>query len=201
MLVTIDSNVLKLPQLIAEKLPESAVRWCTKLNQCDDVNTDIATLLFNSKAEDGRSMRIVYNTPISMATDVTYYNLSKPAIHFVYLDYNKNHTELKRILINISKLQNVIIISNGSIYATGQYVLYIGNCTDDDIADVISGIIVVHLKENRTIHEKELIALLCDKKYTPLPDEINEPKKIDIYTILDSKRSNYGEISDCFECA
>lgn len=194
MFVTIDSNVLSLPELIAAKLPQSALRWCTNLNRCDEPVSNNHQQMF-------------FNTPVSMSSDVTYYKMPKNAVHFVYLDYGTNTPTLKRILENIKHLDNVIVLSNGDVYSTGQYVLQIGNCTDDDIADVISGIIILHLKENRTVDEREIISLLCGQKQITTNDvgrdiaSKNENQKIySIYRVLDSKRSNYGEIPNCYEC-
>nr|WDA64845.1 hypothetical protein NNONMNKP_00030 [Oryctes rhinoceros nudivirus]WDA64980.2 hypothetical protein NFEMFJFI_00029 [Oryctes rhinoceros nudivirus]WDA65097.2 hypothetical protein GJFDDEIJ_00028 [Oryctes rhinoceros nudivirus] len=159
MYVTIDSNVANIPQLIASKIGQSSIRWCSDLNVCDAF-----TELRNNGGKidsNQNAMQVYFNTPISMSTDVEEYTMPPNTIHFVYLDYAVNTYALRMILNNIKKLRNVIIITNGSSYSYGQYVLTVGNCTLDDIADVISGIIVVHIRENRTVDERELVALIC----------------------------------------
>lgn len=186
MLVTIDSNIYNLAQLVAEKLPEPATRWCSKLNQCLD--------------NFGSTNKLVYNTPVSMSSDVTYYNLPDSAIHFVYLDFGRYQTDLKRILKNIRQLKNVIVLSNGGVYPTGQYVLNIGNCTDDDVAEVISGIIILHLELDQLIPEQAIISLLRGIDYIPSEEDTSDQKIYNVYNILESKRSSCGEISDCYEC-
>lgn len=198
MIVTIDSNKYNLPPLIAEKLTTPVVRWCEKFNSCYDVDSKN---LWPMPSSSSTKLQMFFHTPVSMSSDVTDYNFPESSIHFVYLDYGTNTSALKRILKNIKSLKNVVIISNGDVYAgTAQYTIYKGNCSDDDISDVISGIIVVHLKENRTIHEKEVIAVLCGDTCELTNDEKMNQKKYDAYNILDSKRLNYGEIADCYEC-
>lgn len=200
MIVTIDSNIFSISELIAGKLHKPATRWCTQYNRCDDIA--------NSSPKDEK---IFYNTPVSMSSDVTYYQFPTDTIHFVYVDFSYNIEILKHILSNIKHLSNVVVLSNGKSYATGQYVLYPGNCTDEDIAEVIGGIIVLHLKEKRAIPQRELIALLCGKSHSAMSrndkdqsvgdDKTNTKIKIyNIYDILDAKQSNFTEISDCHEC-
>lgn len=201
MFVTFDSNVFNIANRVATKLPTPGVRWCTHLDRCEDVSNDPNTSWLKPSV-NSKKLQFFYNTPISMATDVTVYNLPKNSMHFVYLDFGENSTALARILKNIKQLNNVIIISNGDVYSTGQYTLHVGNCSDENIAEVIGGIIIVHLAERRTVHQKELISLLCDSDsiYKPTIHEQNQQKEYSIYNIMDSKRSNYGEIPDCFEC-
>nr|DBA13076.1 TPA: gp81-like protein [Oryctes rhinoceros nudivirus] len=198
MYVTIDSNVANIPQLIASKIGQSSARWCSDLNVCDAF-----TELRNNGGKidsNQNAMQVYFNTPISMSTDVDEYTMPPNTIHFVYLDYAINTYALRMILNNIKKLRNVIIITNGNSYSYGQYVLTVGNCTLDDIADVISGIIVVHIRENRTVDERELVALICGETCDSTTCRTTESKKYNIYNILDSKRVNYGEIPDCYEC-
>lgn len=204
--VTIDSNVYNITKLIAKKLnnlPELSIpvtRWCTKLNRCSDVDNNSGS--WPNPSSKSKETQIYYNTPVSMSDDITYYNMPENALHFVYVDFGTNTTDLKRILKNIKHLKNVVVLSNASVYPTGQYKLYPGNCTDDAIAETICTIIVMHTKESRPIHEKEIISLICQKtKYSPSEKEQCEAKKYDIYNIMDSKRSVCGEISDCYECS
>lgn len=185
MLITIDSNVGSIPQLIAEKLPTPGIRWCTMRDQCPNVSSN-----------DG----IFYNTPVGLMSDLSNYKLPNDALHFVYVDFSKNQFDLSRLLKNIRSLRNVVVISNGDAYSTGQYALTIGNCTEDDVAEVISGIIVVHLEFGFAVSEDAVTALLSDGVYVPSEDSATDQKIYNVYNILDSKRSTSGEISDCYEC-
>lgn len=187
MFVTIDSNVRSLPQSVAKMLGMPATKWCIELNQCFEL-------------ESTSKYNIFYNTPISMSTDSSHYNIPVDAIHFVYLDFSVNPVTLKLILQNLKNIKNPknsIIISNGDVCAIGLYVLKVGNCNDDNIAEVISAIIGVHLLKNRPIHEQEIISILCNKTNECKHMSDGGQKKYSIYNVLDSKHANFTEIVNC----
>ncbi|ATY70243.1 GrBNV gp81-like protein [Tomelloso virus] len=188
MFITIDSNVLNLPPLIADKLTLPSKRWCTKFNRCHIIDP-------KSKYQ------VFYNTPVSMSTDPSYYEFPDDAVSFIYLDYSTNTATLKQILANIPKLNNVVVFSNADVYASGNYPLSIGNCNDQDISDVISGIMVIHLQKNRLVDEAELLAILTNSDYSDASDTQSDQKKYSVYNVLDAKRSNYGEIQNCHDCS
>lgn len=176
--MTIDSNVRQMAKMIADKLTIPAAEWCRKFGRCEHIPS---------------TMDVFYNTPVSMSSDVTYFNIPSDSINFVYLDFSENNDSLHRIMANYAHLQNVVIISTDA-YKAKQYVLTVGNCSNDDAADVISGIIILHLQDNRPVSERKMISLLRGTDdYDQQDDSSCNQKHYNVYKVLAAKRSSNGE--------
>jgi len=147
-IVSIDSNVRFLAKNVADRVSNNAKSWCLQLNKCD--------LNVNAK--------VFYNTPISMADDISKYNFPSNIKHFVYVDFSQNNQTLRRILRNLQYIKNYIVISNADSYVLGSYHLKIGNCLLDAVSDILTIIVVVYQNERRYVKQEELENFICTNK-------------------------------------
>lgn len=166
-------------------------------------------------------IHVFYNTPISLSDDISSYHFENhpTAMHFVYLDLTiDGGPAYQRIMQNVSTLQNPILIvrpnSNASISpdlvrSQKKYIINAGNCASNSIADLLSGIIWMHMLVGRHVHQYEILTLLCDEQNIPRPSndakrfkhfDSNEPIEYDIYTVLDAKNPKPTKLNDCLDC-
>lgn len=181
MLVTIDSNIPGLPQLVSQKMDAKVQMWCSKLNLCiEKLNRDVL---------NNNDPSIYYDTPISMSDKVSFYNLQQyepNMINFVYIDYSVEELNTARILKNVVGLRNVVVVTNSSrAWAAdkrpvGHYTIECGNCQNPEIADVLSGIFILHLEYKRVVRQEELVALLQYHAPTDGKQNKTEPEQMQV---------------------
>lgn len=150
MIVTIDSNVHFMSELVASNLHLPANAWCTKQDTC------MSPFLDASKQK-----RVLYNTPVALAanTSILQYNMMNVAYSFIYLDFGQYPDELKRILDNLDILREsdpdfdkrIVVISNGDVFEYGQYALKISNATKQHVSEILAMIMRLHTKYGRII--------------------------------------------------
>lgn len=188
MLITIDSNISEIAQLVAFYLGVSNGLWCTNTNEC--------------QRKDFKS--ILYNTPISMADSLNDFNFPRDNIkNFVYIDYREINSTLKRIMKNISKLKSVVLFSNADIYSMGTYMLSVGNSTNEMIAEFIASVIKIFQVQNRLVHPDEVKKMIrCNNEKRCTIERIppTDTMHCDLYSIFQYKRQNSHEIDDCRSC-
>lgn len=166
---------------------------------------------------------IFYNTPISLADDISMYNfnMEQDGMFFVYLDKTKQDLAYERIIKNISVLTNAVIIINNksnvddlNLPHVPSYIINTGNCGSRDVSDIISTIISTHMLVGRQVHQRELIAICYpqrDRFNIAKPNEetlaLNQsrPKPImyNIYEVMgvdDSQTEQQPEVDNCHEC-
>lgn len=189
MLITIDSNIPEIAQLIASYLGVSNGLWCTNVNQCQQRT--------NYKP-------ILYNTPISMADSLDEFNFPKTDIkNFVYIDHRQLNTYLNRIMKNISNLQTVVLLSNADIYSMGTYLIGVGNSTNEMIAEFIASVIQVFQMQSRLVHPDEIKKMIrCNNEKRCIIDRIPITNSMycDLYSIFQYRRQNSYELDDCRSC-
>lgn len=188
MLITIDSNIAEIAQLIASYLGVSNALWCTNINEC--------------QRKDYKP--ILYNSPISMADSLAEFNFPKTNIkNFIYIDHREINDTLKRIMQNISGLKNVVIISNADVYSMGTYMLSVGNSTNEMIAEFIASVVKVYQMQGRLVHPdevKKMIRCSMEKRCTIERIPATEKMHCDLYSIFQYRRENGREIDDCRAC-
>lgn len=188
MIITFDSNIAEIPDLVSSKLERPATLWCTGTNICER----------KSKSS------IYYNTPLSMSDDLSKHVLPTDMKSFIYLDYSQKNATMSRILNNIKMRNDIVIISNADVLAVGTYQMRIGNCSNSDIAQVIAALITMFKRTKTLIHPDELKQLLYfnnndhDTTYHSIP--ATENMSCDVCSMLEYKRNNNYEIDDCKEC-
>lgn len=182
MIITIDSNIAKIPRLVSDLLDEPASIWCTSENQCARLQTNT----------------IYYNTPISMSDDVSLHTMPKDMKNFIYIDFKDTNPTLDRIMKNIKTYPKAVIISNANTLAFGKYHLNVGNCNNQAIAEVIATIVYTYKYKNRLISSEEIKHLICNEDYEP-PAQVPDIMIFDLYDIMDYKRNKSPEIEDCTE--
>lgn len=236
-IITVDSNVAVLPKMIATKTFFEAKQWCIKLNQCpipqefeNNQKLTVAPLTSSEKPSSQQSKPpnvvnkqstekqklILYNTPISLADDISTYNFKnmKNITHFIYLDLNQNVEAQQRIFKNLQHISNPIIIINSSqvtnLVYSQKYIVNTGNCGNVQIADLLSAIVTLHIITNRVVKQSELINLLCKpnakNKKQQQQEQIQNANDnqlatvYDIYTVMEASYPQPKEINDCHEC-
>jgi hypothetical protein len=187
-LVTIDSNWGAIPGMIAYKMSPSPKAWCFQTDQCPQPTAS--------------PYNIYYNTPVSMSSDLTKYNLPADSLHFIYLDYNYINAQLRRLVRNYGSIKP-IIISNASVVATGKYHLLPGNCSVDFIATILANLISLHVRFQRLISAKVLQDYMISGK-EPVPVGPMEPATavpvvINAYQLARAVYDTKG--GDCRDCS
>lgn len=188
MLITIDSNISEISQLVAFYLGISNGLWCTNLNEC--------------QRKDYKS--ILYNSPISMADSLNDFDFPRDNIkNFVYIDYREINSTLTRIMRNISSLKTVVILSNADIYSMGTYMISVGNSTNEMIAEFIASVIKIYQVQSRLVHPDEVKKMIrCNNEKRCVIERIptTDSMRCDLYSIFQYRRQNSHEIDDCRIC-
>lgn len=188
MLITIDSNISEIAQLVASYLGISNGLWCTNINQC--------------QRKDYKP--ILYNSPISMADSLDGFDFPLTDIkNFVYIDHRENNATLQRIMNNISNLKTVVILSNADIYSMGTYMITVGNSTNEMIAEFIASIVKIFQEQSRLVHPDEVKKMIrCNNEKRCTIERIppSSTMHCDLHSIFQYRRQNSHEIDDCRSC-
>lgn len=171
---------------ISDRLTKPGIEWCTARNVCK----------LNGKND------VYYNTPISMADDITKHSFPDNTISFIYLDYTKYSTEITRIRKNIKNRKNVVILTNGNVVTFGHYQIEVDNCDINVLAQYIALIIGYFRKHGRLVHPNDLKRCMLPKKsddmetITPTTDEM----RCNLFDFMDHRRRMTPEDDDCTLC-
>lgn len=206
--ITIDSNIAKIPPIIARHVTSDAKIWCESVNKCQKPHQNAP-----------KSTTIYYNTPISMADNVLDHNFDLDSLHFIYVDYSSLNSALSRITNNIPKLKSpTVIISNADAFKMGLYHLKVGNCSKDTVAELIASIVILHQLKAKPAHPIEIKYLLEMSREAATKNQkldavnvtnlienskydVSQPMAIDLYELLEMRKANNdNECEDCQVC-
>lgn len=209
MIVTVDSNVPFLPELVASNMRIPASAWCTKQDVCMSPFVDIS-----------KQKRVLYNTPIALSVDtsILQYNLMNVTYAFIYLDFGQYPGELKKILNNLDILRKngsdfykrIVVLSNGDVYEYGQYALSLNNATKQHVSEILAMIMRLHSRYGRTIQQNEILGALCSQKmsHNVLLSEAKKSASIvgvtqspiahyDVMALIKAKDGDFVSYDDC----
>lgn len=223
--VTIDSNDIALPPLVASHLCVRASAWCRsdrcrrigrrKHSKSSSSNSLQKTGEISEKIEDENVTEIYYDTPLAVYTDrrdVSRLMDGRTYVHFVYLDFAKRNVSLERLLANLRGRENVILLLNedpGNEYqkALGSsilpypptYMLRTGNVTAALVSEVIASVLNAFLLEERLLHADDIADLVCGKQVQTFRP-VTLGMRVDIPRMIACRNALMGRVNDCVEC-
>lgn len=222
--VTIDSNDIALPPLVASHLCVEASAWC-RSDRCRRIGRHRRSKSSSAggpkteakpvKAEDDNVTEIYYDTPLAVYTDrrdVSRLMDGRTYVHFAYLDFAKRNVSLERLLSNLRGRENVILLLNedpGKEYqrALGSsilpypptYMLRTGNVTAALVSEVIASIVNAFLLEERLLHADDIADLVCGKSVQSFRP-VTLGMRVDIPRMISCRNALIGRVNDCVEC-
>lgn len=203
--ITIDSNIAKIPAIVAKYVSPQAAIWCEAVNKCQKPS--------KRRALDSS---IYYNTPISMADNVLDHKFDVGTLHFIYVDYSALNPALSRISNNLPRLTTpTIVISNADVFRMGLYNLKVGNCSKETVAELIASIVILHQLKSKPAHPIEIKYLLQMSREAAAKNQkldavkisnlienskynVSQPMTIDLYDLL--VMNPIDECDDCQVC-
>ena len=157
MIITIDSNVPSLPLQVTQLLPHHIVSepWCTDTCVCTSV-----------KGASSDQDRVLYDTPIAMCPDTDIMFTDPTAadnmVSFVYLDVGIKNRSYTRILNNLPRFKNAVVISaNADTNAVpkGAYTVVLdkNNCGTDMVVKFMARMVNTFKHRKLILHPESLL--------------------------------------------
>ena len=137
-IVTFDSNVSSIINLVNKRLNFKTKRWCSSGCKCDSIH---------SKDEKNSDV-IYYDTPISMCKVSEYSMPANVKLHFIYIDFHTMNESLTRIMLNLKHLNDYILITKSENLNMGTYKLVPNNCSESLTAESVAVIIEACMNNN-----------------------------------------------------
>lgn len=210
MIITFDSNVSTVAETVSKLMNITVKQWCVSYNNCNFQNIQNDILKSSVDNSSNPSHILLYNTPLSMSENMSDFDNipNDQRISFVYVDYKYYNSILKCINKNKKGRSNIIVISNGEAYATGDYVIHNKNTQTSNLCDFISLIMKSYECSNKILPLNEIINNLYIASVNS--DNIHDVEKMliknpnakcSIANVLNNKRKLLPTIKDCEECS
>lgn len=198
--VTIDSNVSRIPRMVAEHLFRPARAWCRSIGDCDKRKSPADV--------------VYYDTPLALDRLSEYPDdMFSGFLNFVYLDLSEKNASTDRLIENMAhRGENdqrlVLILNNGNDPSSPSpkrtakvvYALKTINCSDGIVSEAIAALINSFLYEGRLLHPVDVISLSCGKavrKFRRLDD--NE-MPFDVQQLIRCRNISKPFENDCVDC-
>lgn len=199
--VTIDSNVSRIPRMVAEHLFRPARAWCRSIGDCD-------------KRKSPADAVVYYDTPLALDRLSEYPDdMFDGFLNFVYLDLAERNASTERLLENMRhRGENddrlVLVLNNVETRnerpkrtAKVVYAMKTINCSDGIVAEAIAALINAFLYEGRLLHPVDVISLSCGKavrRFRKLDD--NDEMPFDVQQLIRCRNVSKPFENDCVDC-
>lgn len=211
--ITIDSNDIALPPLIAAQLCVPANAWC-RSNRCRKL---CSRRRHKRTAATADEAEIYYDTPLAVYTDSRYVNQlmqGRTYVHFAYLDFTQRNVSLERLLANLRSRDNVVLLVNEDpggehekargepqleLPCSPAYLLRTGNVSRPLLAEVIASIVNAFLLEERLLHADDVADLVCGNRVKTFRP-VSSGMRVDIPRMIACRNARHAPDDDSVEC-
>lgn len=194
--VTIDSNVSRIPRMVADHLFRPARAWCKSIGDCDKRKSPADV--------------VYYDTPLAMDRLTEYPDdMFSGFLNFVYLDLAERNASLDRLLANMQHRgendERLVLILNNveekpKRTAKVVYTMKTINCSDSIVAEAIASLINTFLYEGRLLHPVDVISLSCGKAVRKFRKLDDKEMPFDVQQLIRCRNVSKPFENDCVDC-